>query len=73
MHSGTITSEDISIYAKDLTLDTVDGKTATMSGKLSLTQNATITAGTSVLAGGESVTVLKQYTGTITVQKSSAS
>lgn len=73
VHSGTITSEDISIYAKDLTLDAVDGKTATMSGKLSLTQNATITAGTSVLAGGESVTVLKQYTGTITVQKSSTS
>ncbi len=73
VHSGTITSDNISIYAKDLTLDAVDGKTATLTGKLSLTQNATITEGTSVLAGDKQVTELKQFTGAITVKKSSAS
>lgn len=73
VHSGTITSDNISIYAKDLTLDAVDGKTATLTGNLSLTKNATITAGTSVLTGGKQVTELKQFTGTITVKKSSAS
>ena len=73
VHSGTIASDNISIYAKDLTLDAVDGKTATLTGKLSLTQNATITEGTSVLTGDKQVTELKQFTGTITVKKSSAS
>ena len=73
VHSGTITSDNISIYAKDLTLDAVDGKTATLTGNLSLTKNATITEGTSVLTGGKQVTELKQFTGTITVKKSSAS
>ncbi len=73
VHSGTITSDNISIYAKDLTLDAVDGKTATLTGKLSLTQNATITEGTSVLTGDKQVTELKQFTGTIRVKKSSAS
>ena len=45
------------------------GKTATLTGKLSLTQNATITEGASVLTGDKQVTELKQFTGTITVKK----
>ena len=45
------------------------GKTATLTGKLSLTQNATITEGASVLTGDKQVTELKQFTGTIIVKK----
>lgn len=69
VHSGTITSEKISIFAKDLTFDAVAGKTATLTGELSLTQNATITAGTRVMTDGTVVSKIKRHKGTVVVSK----
>lgn len=69
VHSGTITSDKISIFAKDLTFDAVAGKTATLTGELSLTRNATITAGTRVTADGTVVSEIKRHKGTVVVSK----
>lgn len=68
-HAGTITSENVSIYAKKLTLDPAEGKTITLEGKLSLTENAVLATGTKVTINGEEATGLKRTEGTILVTK----
>ena len=68
-HAGTITSENVSIYAKKLTLDPAEGKTITLEGKLSLTENAVLATGTKVTINGEEAIGLKRTEGTILVTK----
>lgn len=68
-HAGTITSENVSIYAKKLTLDPAEGKTITLEGKLSLTENAVLATGTKATINGEEATGLKRTEGTILVTK----
>ena len=68
-HAGTVTSENVSIYAKKLTLDPAEGKTITLEGKLSLTENAVLATGTKVTINGEEATGLKRAEGTILVTK----
>ena len=68
-HAGTVTSDNISIYAKKLTLDPAEGKTITLTGSLSLTENAVLADGTKVTIDGEEATGLKRAEGTILVIK----
>ena len=69
VHSGEITSKGITIYAKKVTFDGVAGKTATLKGTLSLTEKATITEGTRVMANGAAVSEIKYFEGTVMVEK----
>ena len=68
-HAGTVTSENVSIYAKKLTLDPAEGKIITLTGSLSLTENAVLANGTKITIDGEEATSLKRADGVILVTK----
>ncbi len=69
VRGGAITSDATTIFAKDVMFDALDGKTATLTGTLNLTQNATIADGTQVLVDGAPVEEIKKATGVVTVRK----
>ena len=68
-HAGTITSENVSIYAKKLTLDPAEGKTITLEGELNLAEDAVITEGTQVLTNDNEVTELRRFDGVVIAKR----
>lgn len=69
VRSGSITSDNVTVYAKKLTFDAAAGSIATLKGELSLTEPATIKDGTVVKVDGEAVDMLQRYNGTVTAQR----
>lgn len=67
VHGGTMTSDNITIYAKDVTFAAVQGAAASMQGKLSLTQNAAIGENTVVTVNGTAQTEVKNADGLVVV------